>query len=155
MKKIDAKAMYSYGLANRVAQDLNKDTSFALFGEINITGGLISRPEFIKVLDYFYCQNIKGKNENQLYFEIRQEIKNKFNALINADISYGTKKYSYAEILVVLYVFSRMNEIEEIDKYISYMISKLEGINKTRLQPGRKIGKLLIDDLDKLFEEVK
>ena len=155
MTKIDAKSMYSYGLANRVAQDLNKDTSFALFGEINITGGLISRPEFIKVLDYFYCQDIKGKNENQLYFEIMQEIRNKFNALVNADMSYGTRKYSYAEILVVLYVFSRVNEVDKLNKYISNMIANIGGINKTKLQPGRSIGKVLIDDLDKLFEEVK
>ena len=155
MTKIDAKAMYSYGLANRVAENLNKDTSFALFGEINNTGGLISRSEFIKVLDYFYCQDTKGKNENQLCFEIMQEIKNKFNVLVNTDISYGAKKYIYPEILIVLYVFSRVNEIDKLDKYIFNMISNIGRINKTRLQPGRKIGKLLIDDLDKLFEEVK
>lgn len=155
MKKIDEKAMYSYGVANRVAQDLNKDTSFRLFGEINSTGGKLSRSEFIKVLDYFFCQNSTGKNENQLYFEVMQDIKNKFNSLIMSDINYGTKKYSYVDMLITLYVFSRVDDINELDKYISCITAKIARVNKAKLQPAKKLGKTLTNDLDKLFEEVK
>jgi len=155
MKKIDEKAMYSYGVANRVAQDLNKDTSFRLFGEINNTGGKLSRSEFIKVLDYFFCQGSEGTNENQLYFEVMQKVKNKFNSLIMSNIDYGMKKYSYVDMLITLYVFSRIDDANKFEKYISGITTRIDRINKAKLQPAKKLGKTLTNDLDKLFEEVQ
>ena len=155
MKKIDEKAMYSYGVANRIAQDLNKEPSFRLFGEINSTGGKLSRSEFIKVLDYFFCQTSAGINENQLYFEVMQEVKNKFNALISSNLNYGMKKYSYVDMLVTLYVFSRVDDTTKLDQYISGITAKIDKINRTKLQPAKKLGKTLTNDLDKLFEEVQ
>lgn len=146
----------SYALANRIATDLNKDTTFELFKEINDIGGKISYTEFIKVVDYFYCQDSKkGENDNQIKRTVQMEIKNKINYLVSVDDSYATKKYTYVDILVMIYVFQRVDKMEMLDKYIKSISENIhQKIDKRKLQPAKKISKPLINDLDNLFEEV-
>ena len=155
MTKNEKNSRNSYALANRIATELNKDTSFELFKEINDIGGKISYTEFIKVVDYFYCQGTKkGENDNQIRRSIQTEIKNKINYLVSIDEEYAEKKYTYVDILVMMYVFQRVDRIELLDRCIKGIMKNIHKIDKKKLQSARKLSKPLVNELDAIFEEV-
>lgn len=155
MNQMNAKSMNSYGSANIVADRLNKDSTFGLFGEINNHGGTIPAPEFIKVLEFFYFKQKNDMNEKELIRFVKDDIKNKFNHLIDLDIVYLTKKYTYVDLLIMLYVFVNTNDLSSLDKYIKGMTERIHTINPTQLQPSKNISKPLVNNLDKIFQEVR
>lgn len=155
MKKMDAKAMNSYGAANRSADMLNKDSTFVLFGQINNIDGKISASEFIKVLESFYFKDKSETGENELVIKVKNDVKNKLNYLIDIDESYLTKKYTYVDLLVMLFVFSKVDDLSYLDTCIKYMTEHISQINPTQLHPSKSITKPLMNNLYKILREVK
>lgn len=155
MTKMDAKAMNSYGAANRATDMLNKDSTFGLFGQINNFGGKISASEFIKILEAFYFKDKSGTDENELVKKVKNDVKNKLNYLIDIDESYLTKRYTYVDLLVMLYVFANTDDLSALDVYIKGITEHIDKINPTKLHPSKNITKPLINDLDKIFKEVR
>lgn len=155
MKKIDSKAMNTYSAANRVADLLNKDSSFNLFREINDAGGKISFAEFAKVIEAFYFKDTKAANENELVIKVKNELKSKINYLTEVDESYLTKAYTYVDLLIMVYVFANADELSSLDNYIKGITANTDQISQAKLSRGRNITKTVINDLDRIFAEVK
>lgn len=154
MKKINSRALNSYSQANRVTSMLNQDPSFGLFGQINSTDGKINNAEFSKIVDAFYFKNKEYADENESVKNVKNELRNKINYLLEISDKYN-KKYTYVELIILLYVLSREEDLNRLDTYISGMISNVNKINQTKLQPARAITKSLTKVLDQLFEEVR
>lgn len=155
MRKIDSQAMNSYNAANRTVSMLNQDSTFSLFGQINNVGGNISAAELAKIVEAIYFKDIRAEEENKMAQKVKNELKNKFNYLIDLNEEYLTKKYTYKELLVMIYVFSKVDDLNDLDMYIRGIESRLHKINSTKLMPAREITKTLTNDLDRIFEEVK
>lgn len=157
MTKIDSNAMNSYNASNRIVTMLNQDSSFSLFGEINNTGGIISAAELGKVIEAFYCKNIKNTNETKIVQNVKVELKNKFNCLVDFDDSYLSKTYGYKELICIIYTFIKNEDnynAIKIDAEIKHMLKNITKIKPTKLAPSKDITKSLITDLDKIYEEV-
>ena len=133
---------------------LNQDPSFGLFGQINSTGGKINNAEFSKIVDAFYFKNKEFEDENEAVRNVKNDLRNKINYLLETFEKYN-KKYTYVDLLILLYVLSREEDLDKLDMYISGMMLNLGNINRTKLQPARPIAKSLTKVLDQLFEEVR
>lgn len=155
MKKIDSDAMNMFNLANRITKNLNEDISFNLFGEINNVGGKISYSEFSKIIEELYIKGANSNNDNAFGMKIKNELKNKFNYLTEVSEEYLTKKYSYTDLVVVLYVFKKTEELSVMDRHIKAMLQGIITINKRKFTSTKAIGQSLLNDLDILYEEVK
>lgn len=155
MKKIDSDAMNMYNLANRITKNLNEDISFNLFGEINNAGGKISYSEFSKIIEELYLKGTKPENENALGIKIKNDLKSKFNYLTEIDENYLTRKYSYSELVVILYVFNNIEDIKNIYKDVESMLQNMKKIDKRKFVPNKAIAKSLLNNLEALYEEVR
>lgn len=157
MKKANSNTMNQRNPANRAVSRLNEDVSFNLYGEINDKGGKISRTGFSTVLEHFYFLDVVNdlKNENLFIKKVVHDIKTKFNYLTDNDEKYLLKKYSYKDIVILLYVFFNTleDDMDKMDTIISYMINNIDRIDKRKLMISKGITRSLENDLQKLYEE--
>lgn len=155
LNKADANAMDVFAISNRIADGLNKDSMFNLFGEINNNGGNIPLSAFVKTLNYFYLKDQTYKNENVFRLSIIKDLREKFNHLTNVNDEYLTLKYTYFDIIIIFYVFTKEIDLDKMDYYIKEMKKRENRIDKRKIGISKKITKHLISDLDQIFTEVQ
>lgn len=154
MRSVDKQAMNSYSAANRVTAMLNQDTTFGLFGQINNAGGKISASLFAKLVDAFYFKYKNHEDENSAVRNVKNILKNKINHLLDVSEKYN-EKYTYIDLMAVLYVISQIDDNDDLDSYITIMKQKIQTLNPTKLQESRPIAKVLLNDLNRMLAEVK
>ena len=155
LNRADANTMDIFAIGNRIVDGLNKDAMFNLFGEINNTGGNIPLSAFVKTLNYFYLKDKTYKNENMFRLNVIKELREKFNHLTNVNDEYLTHKYTYLDLLIIMYVFTKEVDLERMDYYIQEMRKRENRIDKRKAYISKNITKHLINDLDKIFAEVQ
>lgn len=155
LSKADANTMDIFAVSNRIADGLNKDSTFNLFGEINNSGGNIPLSAFVKAVNYFYANSKEYKNENIFRLNVIKDLREKFNYLTNVNDKYLTQKYSFLDIIIILYIFTKDVEMNNMDGYIQEMVKRADKIDKRKVRLSRNITKNLISDLDKIFAEVQ
>lgn len=155
LSKADANTMDIFAISNRIADGLNRDSAFNLFGEINNSGGNIPLSAFIKALNYFYANNKEYKNENIFRLNVIKDLREKFNYLTNTNDKYLTQKYSFLDIIIIFYIFTKDIELNKMSDYIQEMEKRATEIDKRKVRLSRNITKNLISDLDKIFAEVQ
>ena len=62
-------------------------------------------------------------------------------------------KYTYDDLLIIFYVFSHTEDLEEMDKIISYMLDNIDRIDKRKRMLSKGVTQTLKNDLQKLYEE--
>ena len=154
MKKADSKTMNQRSPVNRAVDRLNEDSSFCLFGEINQTGGKLPKTEFTAALEDLYFETINTKdNVNLVIKNIVQDIRSKFNYLTEDNDEYLLKKYTYKDIVILLYVFYNTEDISKLDSIITYISNNIEVIDERKFVVSKGVSKSLKNDLKKLYEE--
>lgn len=155
LSKADANTMDIFAVSNRIADGLNKDSTFNLFGEINNSGGIIPLSAFVKAVNYFYANSKEYKNENIFRLNVIKDLREKFNYLTNTNDKYLTQKYSFLDIIIIFYIFTKDIELNKMSDYIQEMEKRATEIDKRKVRLSRNITKNLISDLDKIFAEVQ
>lgn len=155
LSKADANTMDIFAVSNRIADGLNKDSTFNLFGEINNSGGNIPLSAFVKAVNYFYANSKEYKNENIFRLNVIKDLREKFNYLTNTNDKYLTQKYSFLDIIIIFYIFTKDIELNKMSDYIQEMGKRATEIDKRKVRLSRNITKNLISDLDKIFAEVQ
>jgi len=59
------------------------------------------------------------------------------------------------DIIIILYIFTKDVEMNNMDGYIQEMVKRADKIDKRKVRLSRNITKNLISDLDKIFAEVQ
>lgn len=154
MKKADSRTMNSRSPVNKAVVRLNEDSGFELAGEINATGGNLPKTPFSIAFEHFYFKGCTKSNENLIVRQAVQDVKKKFNALIELNETYLTKKYTYAELVCLFYLFSQTENAAEIEKLFPLMMTKVEELDARKLSMSRGISKILEKDLGEIYREV-
>ncbi len=150
MKKVDSMSYNQYNAGNIVVQRLNSDPLCDLSGCIVRNGRIINAADLANYINFFYFKGIKNENEKVRIIEIENELKEKFNLLINYDVSYLTKNYSVRELMVLVYIFSKYNKeeiIKKVEKINNYGIDKLDCSIFSTAVPRKKALNILDDIL--------
>lgn len=154
MKKADSRTMNSRSPVNKAVIRLNEDSSFELAGEINAVGGNLPKTPFSIAFEHFYFKGCTKSNENLIVRQAVQDVKKKFNALIELNEIYLTKKYTYAELVCLFYLFSQTEDVAEIEKLFPLMMEKVNALDGRKLSMSKGISKTLEKDLGEIYREV-
>lgn len=141
MAKGNSNAMNSNRPSNNVVDKLNEMSTFEFKGQIGINSGTINYVDLSDVIEYFYF-NIKKEYSNVDIRNVRDNVKEKLNALAEYDAKYITKVLGAKELALIFHVFHKeenlINACKIIDKAFEDNI--LKGI-----RVNRKIGKPLFN----------
>ena len=146
MKKVDSDSMNMASLANIVLERLNRDTLFDLQGQINRNEGVINFGELAAIVDYFYFkQPVKKADRNIKIREVENELREKFNSLINADESWLKERHSFTQLMIAVYCFSNNIDAKETVK----LVAKADKLNPVMFN-NKRPRKVMVNEIEKL-----
>jgi hypothetical protein len=146
MKKVDSDSMNMASLANIVLERLNRDTLFDLQGQINRNEGVINFGELAAIVDYFYFkQPIKKADRNIKIREVENELREKFNSLINVDDSWLKERHTFTQLMIVVYCFSNNIDAKETVK----LVAKADKLNPVMFN-NKRPRKGMVNEIEKL-----
>ena len=152
MTKLSSDSMNMNNPAVIVLETLNNEIDFVYKGEINRNKGLINLGEFAHIVDYMYFKDVDKEKVRRQIFVVKNELKQIFATIVNKNIEYLEKRYSYTDLLFILksYNLYKNTNIDWCDKAIG-LIENQEVIDKKRFST-RKLSKPLLAYVDKLLE---
>ena len=121
MAKDNSNAMNTNRPSNNVIDKLNEMVTFEFKGQIGINKGNIDYTALSNVIEYFYFSK-KKEYTNIDIREVRDDVKEKLNALVEYDANYLKKVFKEKEIAFIFYVFNKEENIikacREIDEVL-------------------------------------
>lgn len=156
LKKIDSNSLNMNDAANIIVTRINENPRCNIKGLISRNDGLINFGELAELIKFFYLkESIRKEEENSLIISLVKELTNCFNMLIEYDLKYLNEKYSYKQLVIIIYMFYNYRDkdkkymCENIDKMIWFK-DKLDN-KKFYYRVPRKS---MINEIDKIIEEV-
>ena len=153
MKKVVSKTNVRYSVSNKVVSSLNQDIDSELQGMIGRNNEKISMVTLSSLIDWFYVKDnyISIGDESAYSKDIAEELKGKFNSLINSDPDYREKEYSDELLLVLIYLFH--NNIE-VNTDLIIQLTDTCIIEKPVFTSNHNPRKKTIDRLNKYVKEI-
>lgn len=156
MRKIDSDSLNMNNAANIIATRLNENPRCNIKGLINRNDGLINLGEFAELIKFFYLKGgVKKEEENYLIMSLVKDLTECFNMITEFDIKYLNKKYSYKQLVIIIYMFYRYKDkdksdmCEEIDRIV-----ELQDQLDNRKFYSKVPRKSMINEIDKLIEVI-
>ena len=127
MKKIDSESMNQNNIANRVAQRLNEDGTFNLYGQVGLNGKLINKADFAAAIEAIYkTSSIKKKDELVETVKIATEIKNGINDFTGKMPELLSEEWGKDRIYAVLILIKNGKHGKAA---LSRLVKYMQGIN--------------------------
>ena len=126
MKRLDSSSMNMVAPENVCLEKLNTDIMFNLKGEISRNKGNLNFSELADIVRYLYFlpSTLKGININKRIAEIEKSLLTDINDLTNIDDSLLTHRFTFAEMVTMVYGFTQIKEknrqeaLKQIAKWI-------------------------------------
>ena len=135
MKKIDSASMNMNNPANLVCERLNRDIMFNLKGKVTRNSDYIDFAELASII------------------ETEKELCKKFNYLTEYDTSLLEKRYSFKELIIIIYMFSKLangyDASTKAGEIITDLISRTDELDK-RVFATKQPKKTMLNNIDKL-----
>ena len=147
MARGSANAMNMNRPSNNVLDKLNEMSTFEFKGQIGINEGTIAYPVLSNIIEYFYFRD-KKEYTNLDIRNVRDDVKEKLNALAEYDAKYITRILDMKELALIFYVFSQETNLNKACKIIDniLMSGQLDDIKVY------KISKSLFNSIAKLLK---
>lgn len=148
MKRIVSDTYNTNSIPNKVIASLNADPSFLLKGLIGRNNANIDSAVLAKLIRHFYIkkQLIKRGEDVAYVVNIKQELKSKFNALVEQDTKFAGK-YTNPMLFTTMYVFAMLDNIDKYGEIITNVVDNLtdEEMKYFRITPNGMVRKVAID----------
>lgn len=153
MKKIDSASMNMNNPANLVCERLNRDIMFNLKGKVTRNSDYIDFAELASIIDFIYFKTLKRENTTASIIETEKELCKKFNYLTEYDTSLLEKRYSFKELIIIIYMFSKLangyDASTKAGEIITDLISRTDELDK-RVFATKQPKKTMLNNIDKL-----
>jgi len=153
MKRIDSASMNMNNPANLVCERLNKDIMFNLKGKVTRNSDYIDFAELASIIDFIYFKTLKRENTTASIIEIEKELCKKFNYLTEYDTSLLEKRYSFKELIIIIYMFSKLangyDASTKAGEIITGLINRTDELDK-RVFATKQPKKSMLNNIDKL-----
>ena len=134
MKKTDSNSYNNYTPSNTVVTRLNSDISSNIKGMISRNEGLINYGMLADAIHSVYFSGYIKKNEERIKtIKVSKELIDDFNLLTETDLSFLERKYSNADIYIIIALFGYYSDKDKSDMVdtIKYVIDHVEDFSKT------------------------
>lgn len=129
MKKLDSNSFNLNNAGNIVAEKVNQNPISNIRGKISRNNGLINYGEFAQLINYFYFKNIAKEKEQTRIITTTKEIINKFNILTEYNTDYLSKKYTFKELFIIIYIYKEYSNLDD-NKMCKLIDESLKNVNK-------------------------
>lgn len=144
MSKANSNAMNANRPSNNVVDRLNQMSTFEFKGQIGLNEGTINYAALSDIIEYFYFRS-RREYTNVDIRNVREDVKEKLNALAEYDDKYITKVLGIKELALIFYVFHKEDDLIKACKVIDDALNKnvLKG-----LRPINRIAKPLFNAIE-------
>ena len=156
LKKIDSNSLNMNDAANIIVTRINENPRCNIKGLISRNDGLINFGELAELIKFFYLKkSIRKEEENLLIISLVKELTNCFNMITEYDLKYLNKKYSYKQLVIIIYMFYIYR-----DKDKEYMCENIDRVVCLQDQLDNKKfyykvpRKSMLNEIDKIINEV-
>lgn len=153
MKKIDSASMNMNNPANLVCERLNRDIMFNLKGKVTRNSDYIDFAELASIIDFIYFKTLKRENTTASIIETEKEFCKKFNYLTEYDTSLLEKRFTFKELMIIVYMFSKLangyDASTKAGEIITDLISRTDELDK-RVFATKQPKKTMLNNIDKL-----
>lgn len=153
MKKKDSQSFNQMDLANKIVNEINKNSSSVLQGFIGRNKAIINYSELADLINFLYVNKYKEK-KNTLVRKIAIELIEDFNIFFERYPEYFENGMSYKELSGILYCFSLCSDNEDKkDTFdlISKLLENLDKIDNVKFQK-KTAKKSIFNEFDKLLK---
>ena len=127
MRKVDSASMNMSSPANIVLERLNTDTMFDLKGKVLRNGGQINFSYAGNIVEYIFFKGIKTAPMNEIV-AVKDKLKNGINAFVEANQEWFDRRFTFEELLILIYgvskewtpeiIVNKINHASDLDKRI-------------------------------------
>ena len=135
MSKANSNAMNANRPSNNVVDRLNQMSTFEFKGQIGLNEGTINYAALSDIIEYFYFR-ARREYTNVDIRNVRDDVKEKLNALAEYNDKYITKVLGVKELALIFYVFHKEDDLIKACKVID------GAFDKDILKGVRTIGKI-------------
>lgn len=156
MKKLDSESFNMDDAANIVVTRLNENPRCNLKGLINRNDGVINFGELAELVRFFFFKKVsKKENNNLLILGMVKYLCECFNMLTEYDDKYISKKYSYKQLFIVVYMFYvyREQDKDEMCEMIDKMVEAQDKLDSKKFN-SKSPRRSMTNELERLYEEV-
>ena len=111
---------------------------------------MINFADLADLINYFFLSKTKPTNSTKII--ISNKLIECFNLLTEYNPRYLEKKYSYGQLFIVMYIFSKYIDKDKTE--MCQMIEKI--INKINLAEFKRVSKkVMINEIEEILKEVE
>ena len=152
MKKAEADSYDQYSVANRIVSLINGDPLCYLQGRIGRGAENISSVDMAILLKRLIIpDSIKPENEGKYIISVKQDLVQKFNALVEQKPELVDAKWSDAMLFSVLYIFAHDIPVKEYGKVFDELLAELSDV-KVFTTSKRAVNKKALSTADNIIE---
>lgn len=152
MKKVEADSYDQYSVANRIVSLINGDPLCYLQGRIGRGAENISSVDMAILLKRMIIpDDIKAENEGKYIIGVKQDLVQKFNALVEQKPELVDAKWSDAMLFSVLYIFAYDIPAKEYGKVFDELLAELADV-KVFTTSKRAVNKKALSTADNIIE---
>ena len=152
MKKVEADSYDQYSVANRIVSLINGDPLCYLQGRIGRGAENISSVDMAILLKRLIIpDNIKPENEGKYIISVKQDLVQKFNALIEQKPELVDAKWSDAMLFSALFIFAHDILAKEYGQVFDELLAELADV-KVFTTSKRAVNKKALSTADNIIE---
>ena len=150
MSKVASDTFNQTNIANNIVDRINESPQSNLQGMITSNKSLINFADLADLINYFFLSKTKPTNSTKII--ISNKLIECFNLLTEYNPRYLEKKYSYGQLFIVMYIFSKYIDKDKTE--MCQMIEKI--INKINLAEFKRVSKkVMINEIEEILKEVE
>ena len=133
MKKTDSDSYNNASPQNTVVNRLNTNSDSNIRGMISRNDGLINFGVLADAIKAIYISNCNKKDERIKVINVTKELIEDFNLLTETDLSFLKRKYTNADICIILTLFKYYSGKDKSDMVdtIKYVLDHVDDFNRT------------------------
>ena len=128
MKKTDSNSFNTFDPSNVVVTKLNESSVSNIRGMISRNDGLVNFGKLAEAIHNLYFKDVNKKEERMAVVKVTKELTDDFNILTDTDPEFLERKYSNADICIIVTLFhyySDKDKSEMVDS-IKYVIDHVD-----------------------------
>ena len=133
MKKTDSNSFDNFSGPNTVVTKLNTNSTSNIKGMISRNEGLINFGVLANAIKSVYFKGCTKKDERIKAIHVSKELIEDFNLLTETDLSFLERKYTNADIRIIITLFNYYSDKEKNDMIdtIKYVLNHIDEFNRT------------------------
>lgn len=152
MKKVEADSYDQYSVANRIVSLINGDPLCYLQGRIGRGAENISSVDMAILLKRMIIpDDIKAENEGKYIISVKQDLVQKFNALVEQKPELVDAKWNDAMLFSALYIFANDIPAKEYGQVFDELLAELADV-KVFTTSKRAVNKKALSTADNIIE---